>query len=843
MPKDEKRAAVKPAPVSPPAPSGDTGTPVSGRAKPSPQQPAAGQNMNTQEIAALIDAASKRPSTGERPALSLKQTALSQSAEKKAAAEAARAEARQKRSRAVASRAPQKADLPAQAPAPYTPDGASTPGEAAPLAVSPSAVLAVMEAPAARAPHKDAPPSRQPAPAAAVAPNAPAAATVRHKAAVPAVEAVPPEPVCALEEEPADAPVLFRAGTPDSLGPDEPAKDVSPASQEFVGVTAILDEVSKKRQQKKPKNRAYTSLTAFGRMMARSGSVVVKNPFFRGVGNMLYLLGFYAECKIVQAGRLLRDTGIVLFHILKWLFGSIFHVLGAFFGAIWHDVSSPFVHMGRAVVNMFRFANKDKKAPGHHEGVTAREYLREGLKRHGHLLGNFAMFLLPLAALVVLVTVVQSVLGMKYALAVKVNEDTIGYVADQTVFEDAKAMLRSRLRLSDDQQMTDFQLNASLMLAKTDTVTTKDQIVNEALRSGAFDVVPATGLYIDNTLFAATTEGEKLDAFLDDLLETYRDPTMPDAEVRFKEDVVCEPNPDDIYLDSTVESYDTIVEKLTAVVQDAEYYTAVEGETMGDIAVRNNLQYEVLASRNPELESISPDDVVPAGTELLLHSAKPFLQVESSIRFESTEAIPFDYIEQEDPNQPIGVRSVTQRGEEGEQRVYEDYVYVDGELVSQTRVDDMTEVVTPAVDEVIVVGTAPPLSVAPSASGSYINPIPDAHVSSRGMSAGHRGRDYNAPEGTPIYAANGGTVIQATYHYSWGNMVLIQHPDGNQTLYAHMSYISVGVGQAVAQGQQVGAVGMTGNTTGPHLHLEVWGAGGGLVDPDSIIPYNGSYGW
>ena len=90
-----------------------------------------------------------------------------------------------------------------------------------------------------------------------------------------------------------------------------------------------------------------------------------------------------------------------------------------------------------------------------------------------------------------------------------------------------------------------------------------------------------------------------------------------------------------------------------------------------------------------------------------------------------------------------------------------------------------------------------------------------------GVSDYHRGIDIPAPSGTPIHAANGGTVVTATGHGSYGNYVVINHGGGKSTLYAHMSAIGCSVGQTVSQGQVIGYVGTTGYSTGNHLHIEV----------------------
>jgi murein DD-endopeptidase MepM/ murein hydrolase activator NlpD len=85
----------------------------------------------------------------------------------------------------------------------------------------------------------------------------------------------------------------------------------------------------------------------------------------------------------------------------------------------------------------------------------------------------------------------------------------------------------------------------------------------------------------------------------------------------------------------------------------------------------------------------------------------------------------------------------------------------------------------------------------------------------------HPGLDIAAPTGTTVTAAAGGTVIMAQWYGGYGNYILIDHGGGYSTGYGHLSAIYVSNGQAVKRGQAIGAVGMTGEATGPHLHFEV----------------------
>ena len=119
-----------------------------------------------------------------------------------------------------------------------------------------------------------------------------------------------------------------------------------------------------------------------------------------------------------------------------------------------------------------------------------------------------------------------------------------------------------------------------------------------------------------------------------------------------------------------------------------------------------------------------------------------------------------------------------------------------------------------------------------SVQGNRVHPITGQHGT-------HGGTDIGASYGSAIYAAGSGTVVTAynnsAYNGGYGNYAMINHGNGIQTLYAHMSVCSVTVGQTVSAGQTIGYVGSTGRSTGPHLHFEVR-VNGSRVDPQSYYP-------
>ena len=124
----------------------------------------------------------------------------------------------------------------------------------------------------------------------------------------------------------------------------------------------------------------------------------------------------------------------------------------------------------------------------------------------------------------------------------------------------------------------------------------------------------------------------------------------------------------------------------------------------------------------------------------------------------------------------------------------------------------------------------------------YIVPVKNYTISSPFGTRGgefHRGLDLAAPQGEPIYASKAGTVIKAEFHPSWGNVVAIEHEDGTTALYAHQQEYQVEVGDHIKQGQIIGYVGSTGNSTGSHLHFELCLDHSlnqsQLVDPETVL--------
>jgi len=130
----------------------------------------------------------------------------------------------------------------------------------------------------------------------------------------------------------------------------------------------------------------------------------------------------------------------------------------------------------------------------------------------------------------------------------------------------------------------------------------------------------------------------------------------------------------------------------------------------------------------------------------------------------------------------------------------------------------------PGVASLLGPGACGEIAYGATGSGAFVNPTSETYLSGFDWSPGtnHWGVDYAGRLGNPLYAADTGVVVYSGWNnFGYGNVVVIDHGNGWQTLYAHMEVIYVGCGQSVYQGSTIGQMGSTGNSSGPHLHYEM----------------------
>jgi LysM repeat protein len=142
----------------------------------------------------------------------------------------------------------------------------------------------------------------------------------------------------------------------------------------------------------------------------------------------------------------------------------------------------------------------------------------------------------------------------------------------------------------------------------------------------------------------------------------------------------------------------------------------------------------------------------------------------------------------------------------------------------------------PASARVMGAGACGPISGGAVGYGTFIWPSNTHFLSGFDYSDIHRGIDIAGNTGEAVYATDAGVIVYAGWNdYGYGNMVMVDHGNGFQSLYAHLSAFNVACGQSVGQGDVIGAVGSTGNSSGSHLHFEIRSLSS-FVNPHDMLP-------
>lgn len=271
------------------------------------------------------------------------------------------------------------------------------------------------------------------------------------------------------------------------------------------------------------------------------------------------------------------------------------------------------------------------------------------------------------------------------------------------------------------------------------------------------------------------------------------------------------------------------VELLLSGTLEKETYKVQQGDVLGSIASAHNLSLKELLALNPGLTETS---LLKIGQPLNVTVEKPLVTVKVVMEKFKVETIDFKKITEKDATMLKGESKVKQEGKAGQK----DVLYtITSENGVRTDKQVTTEVVTAEpVDYINVIGT----KVIPSrGTGTFSWPTVGGYISSHmGARWGtqHRGIDIARPSNYTIKASDNGVVTFTGWDGTYGNKIVINHNNGYETIYAHLSSITVSVGQVVGQGSKIGVMGSTGNSTGTHLHFEVH-KNGSLVNPLSLL--------
>lgn len=274
-------------------------------------------------------------------------------------------------------------------------------------------------------------------------------------------------------------------------------------------------------------------------------------------------------------------------------------------------------------------------------------------------------------------------------------------------------------------------------------------------------------------------------------------------------------------------------EAIEHVVRDqatAKEYEVVAGDTLSEIALKVNIPMEDIVDMNSDiLESVNTP--LHIGDKLIVTVPEAELSVARTEQnfYEETYDAEIIYIDNNDWY--TTETKVHQQPSAGFRKVIADEHYLNDKLVEREIIRE--EVVMEAVPKIVERGTKiPPTYIKPISGGRQSSGFGKRKAPTKGASTFHKGIDWAVPQGTPVYASCGGTVVRAGWGNGYGYCVYINHEDGRQTRYGHCSKVLVSVGQTVKQGEKIALSGNTGVSSGPHLHFEI------LINGSQVNPLN-----
>lgn len=276
-------------------------------------------------------------------------------------------------------------------------------------------------------------------------------------------------------------------------------------------------------------------------------------------------------------------------------------------------------------------------------------------------------------------------------------------------------------------------------------------------------------------------------------------------------------------------SVNQAVKLLNKGTLEEKKYVVKSGDVPSEIAIQHGMSDAELVEINPSLKEKMK---IQPGDKLNVTILEPYVEVESHFESKRKESIPYNKKTENDSSLYKGDKKVSQTGVVGEKLITELTQKRNGQVIDKA-IEDEKVLIEPK-EELTVVGT----KVMPSkGEGSFKWPTVGGYISSdMGTRWGrlHRGIDIAQPSSRAILASDNGVVVSAGKDGGYGNKVVVDHNNGYKTLYAHLSSISVSVGQTVSQGTNLGVMGATGNSTGVHLHFEVT-KNGTLINPVSVL--------
>ena len=486
---------------------------------------------------------------------------------------------------------------------------------------------------------------------------------------------------------------------------------------------------------------------------------------------------------------------------------------------LWRELTESFRSRVKLSNELTRNVRKAKKE-GKKEYLTAlARFIGSFFFGENGVVYTAFNYSLPILCIAFLVGVVRFGSGLEYGIAVEYNGHEIGIISSEADFDSAA---QQRVAYSENEEALDMSAKLSLrVISDSDKFVTAGQLADKMLEASDEDLTEAYGIYIDGDFIGAVSNKNAVQDALDDRLLNY-DVKGIVSDVSYVNKIEYTKG---IYLRSSVKPDKDTIELLTSKKEKQRVYVAQAGDNIVTVAQKYGMDLDKINELNPGIDTSLRDGQMVNVIETESYLPIKYVQESDTISF-----LDYETVEVETSALNVGVRSILQKGERGEKESKIEVTYVDGREASRKVLS--SNITKNPVVETIGIGTYSAMPDNPATcffgepltgSGKFGWPLDGGYVSDTFISdRNHKGLDIAAPEGTEIYAADEGEVVSAGWNSGgYGNVVMIEHPDGYATVYGHMVAVYATEGEYVQRGQLIGFVGNTGNSFGDHCHFEV----------------------
>lgn len=399
----------------------------------------------------------------------------------------------------------------------------------------------------------------------------------------------------------------------------------------------------------------------------------------------------------------------------------------------------------------------------------------------------------------------------KTAYAVSYNGKKLGYVRDKQSAANAFESVKEEIKKQNPSIYIAGELSFEKVKLESDESGAVENITQE-IKSGVYAELTSYAITVNGNEVALVRTEDEGKQVVEELKKYFAEQEKKNGaevlEVNIKDDI----NVVSRIADSKPASVQDAVDALIGDKTSVKKYEIKQGDSLWTIARNNDVKLNDIVAANPglDVEKLQP------GQTINLTESAPNVSVEVTLNVTSDEKVACDTKYTSDSSLYKGQTKVVEEGHNGINKVVSKVTKLNGVEIARSVI--ASAIVKSPVTRIVAKGTKDIIG-----TGAFKWPTRGTLTSKFGSRWGgfHAGIDIGAPQGTPIYAADGGTVTMAGRYYGYGNLVIINHKNGYSTYYGHCSAIYVKEGQSVTKGQSIAAVGHTGDAYGNHVHFEV----------------------